>query len=380
MNFITFLDEKSFKNTPNIKFNININNKRKNMKNIAKLFLVILTTVSFTVSALVSSAFAGDLAVTGGATATYSIGGAHQSNSKGLGVSNEVDFTATGELDNGYAWKWQAQMDNATRVNDDTRMELTTPYGLVGMYISEGGLSSEAAYGAGAMGPGSDYQNPMTIVFNYDVDSYNSVQYHLADGILPYGITAKVAYVPNLSGAAGDSAKTAGAVETNAVGSEAWMYRVDIKPVDGLSIGADYFNASPTTGARYDQESGNAYAKYVMGPVTVGFAKSAAVPIVAKGSETSFYETDAYGIQFAVNEALSVSWGTEKSEKSTRTAVAAGATVGTKATVESVVDHIQAAYVIGGATLGVAVADASDSDYTAGREEKMTKFSIAMAF
>ncbi len=345
------------------------------MKNIAKVLLVILSTVSFTMSA-----FAGDLSVTGGATATYKIGGAEQSNSKGLGVSNELDFTATGELDNGMAWKWQTQLDDASTVNDDTRMELTTPYGLVGMYISEGGLSTEASYGAGVMGPGSDYSAPMTVVFNYDVDSYSNLQYHTAADMLPFGITAKVAYVPNLSSSAGDSTKTSGAIETNAVGSDAIMYRVDASPLDGLSIGASYFNASPTVGARYDQESGGAYAKYVMGPITVGYGREGATPIVAKGSEVTYYETDSYGIQFAVNEALSVSYGVEKSTKSVRTAVAAAATAGTRVDVESTIDHIQAAYVIGGATLGVAMAESSDSDYTAGVDENQTIFSLAMAF
>ena len=117
-----------------------------------------------------------------------------------------------------------------------------------------------------------------------------------------------------------------------------------------------------------------------MGPITVGYGKEGATPIVAKGSEVTYYETDSYGIQFAVNEALSVSYGVEKSEKSTRTAVASAATAGTKASTESVIDHIQAAYVIGGATLGVALSEASDSDYTAGRDENQTIFSIAMAF
>ena len=162
--------------------------------------------------------------------------------------------------------------------------------------------------------------------YGSNISSYNNIQYHTAADMLPFGITAKVAYVPNLSSSAGDSTKTSGAIETNAVGSDAIMYRVDASPLDGLSIGASYFNASPTVGARYDQESGGAYAKYVMGPITVGYGREGATPIVAKGSEVTYYETDSYGIQFAVNEALSVSYGVEKSTKSTRTAVAAGAT------------------------------------------------------
>jgi hypothetical protein len=345
------------------------------MKHITKITLVILTSFAFTLSA-----FAGDLQVTGAAKASYKIGGADKNNSKGLGVSNELDFSATGELDNGYTWSWQTQLDDAGTVNDDTKLTVTTPMGMVGMYITEGGMSKELGYGIGAMGPGSDWAGPMTIVWGYDVSSFNNVQYSLPAGMLPYGIGATIGYVPNLSDAQGASFKAEGSVETNAVGSDAIMYNLTAAPVDGLSIGAAYFNASPTTGSRYDQESGDVFFKYSMGPFSVGAAKSAAVPYVAKGSETTFYETDSYGVQFAVNDQLSLSYSKEASEKSTRTAVASAATVGTKASVESKITHIQAAYTIGGATLGFAVADASDSDYTAGVDEKVSTFTVAMAF
>jgi hypothetical protein len=323
------------------------------MNKITKIFLVILSTVSFTLSQV----SAGELAVTGGATATYKIGGADGSAGKGLGVSNELDFTASGELDNGFTWTWQTQLDGASTFNDDTKMVVGTDYGSVAMMISEGGLSSELGYGIGAMGVGSDYTGPMTIKFGTDVDNYNSLQYHMPAGMLPYGIVAKVAYVPNLSSTAGSSAKADGAVETNAVGKDATMYRVDAEPMAGLKIGADYFNASGSFATRYEEESASAYAKYSMGAFTVGIAQSGYSPTVNTGTESTFYETNMYGIQFAVNDALSLSYSQEKTQKSVRTAVANAATVGTKVELESTIDHLQAAYVMGGATLGVAFAD-----------------------
>ena len=345
------------------------------MKKITKITLVILTSFAFTLSA-----FAGDLQVTGAAKASYKIGGASKDASKGLGVSNELDFTATGELDNGFTWKWQTQLDDATVNNDDTHMSLTTPYGTTGIFITEGGLSTELGYGVGAMGPGSDYVGPMTIVWSYDVSSYNSVQYHTPSGMLPYGITVKAAYAPNLSSTQGASFKAEGAVETNAVGADASMIQISASPMDGLSVGADVFRAPSTTTGRYDQESANAYVKYSMGPFTLGAAKSGAQPLVLAGSESTNYETDSYGVQMAVNDALSISYSIEKSTKSVRSAVASAQTVGKKVDTESKIDHIQAAYTIGGATVGVALADASNSDYTEGRNEKVTVFSLAMAF
>jgi hypothetical protein len=104
------------------------------MKKLLKISLVILTSLSFGLSA-----FAGEMTVTGTAKATYNI----QSNDstagnnlgKGLGVANELDFTASGELDNGWTWTYQVQLDPGavstaatnTVDNDDTSLKIGTP-------------------------------------------------------------------------------------------------------------------------------------------------------------------------------------------------------------------------------------------------------------
>jgi hypothetical protein len=89
------------------------------MTKISKLLVGILF------SALVMApSYAGEMAVSGGATATYVTNGDDESAGKNLGISNELDFTASGELDNGYTWKYQVQLDGTTSANDDTRLEL----------------------------------------------------------------------------------------------------------------------------------------------------------------------------------------------------------------------------------------------------------------
>ena len=70
------------------------------MKNIIKTLIVMLSSIS-----LFASANAGELSVSGTAKATYNIeSGAN--NGKGLGITNELNFTAAGELDNGYTWSY----------------------------------------------------------------------------------------------------------------------------------------------------------------------------------------------------------------------------------------------------------------------------------
>ena len=92
------------------------------------------------------------------------------------------------------------------------------------------------------------------------------------------------------------------------------------------------------------------------------------------------YETDSYGVEIAINDQMSISYSQEKSEATTNNVIAAGSASGTKTKLEADIDSIQAAYVIGGATLGVAVTETSNADYVATKEEKVTVFSIAMAF
>jgi len=350
------------------------------MKKITKLFVVILSISSF----VLSTAGAGELSVTGGATATYKIGGADASTGKGIGVSNEIDFTANGELDNGFTWKWQTQLDDATTQNDDTRLEIGTGYGTVGFYISENDLSSKFGYGVGAMGPGSDYAGPSTVEHGVNMGSYNNIGYATPSGLLPNDVQIKVAYAPNLAAVQGASAKADGVENQASVGSNATQIKITATPAAGLSVGADYMTVGGSNNlVRYSQESGGAFAKYVSGPLTIGAARSIYQPTEGKtaaGGASTLYETNMYGAQFAVNDNLSVSYSEERSAKQTTTSMSTTKVITSTDDIVMKIQHLQAAYVYGGATLGVAIAEADDADYTVSKKEKTTTFSVAMAF
>ena len=69
------------------------------MKNIIKTLIVMFSSIS-----LFTSVNAGEVGVSGTAKATYNILSGKTNVGKGLGVANELNFTASGELDNGYTW------------------------------------------------------------------------------------------------------------------------------------------------------------------------------------------------------------------------------------------------------------------------------------
>jgi len=352
------------------------------MTKISKLFLSILSS-----ALLISPSFAGEMAVTGGATATYVTSGDDGSEGKTIGISNELDFTASGELDNGYTWTYQVQLDGATTANDDTKLVLGTDYGTIGIYNTEGGLSQELVHGVGALGTGYDYVSPSSFQAGYDVSSYSNIQYHLPSGVLPFGAGVKVGYAPNLGATTQIGAGGSAPVTANGVGGGLEMITVSLAPIDGLSIAGDVARTVNQTGATglggvEAGVSANVGAKYTMGQFSVGYTEGAYQPAIASG-EITYYENKSHGIQFDVNEALSVSYNMDKSEKNVRAAVSAtggGAQAGTKTLVTMEQESLQLAYTTGGATIGIAQAEVDNADYTAGKKETQSVVSLAIAF
>ena len=113
------------------------------MKNITKILLTIFASVAIT-----TASFAGALNVTGDAKASYNIQSADGSDNnngdkgKALGITNEITFSATGELDNGWAWKYQTELDSGAETTsgagiDDSQIVFTTDYGTVGLMVSD---------------------------------------------------------------------------------------------------------------------------------------------------------------------------------------------------------------------------------------------------
>ena len=353
------------------------------MKKISKLLVGILFS-----ALVVAPSYAGELTVTGGATATYAIGGDSAGAGKSLGISNELDFSASGELDNGYTWNYQVQLDGASTANDDTRLEIGTDMGTVGFYVSEGGMSKEL-HGVGALGAGFDYASPANGTAGswktgYDVDGYSNIQYHTPAGMLPFGSQIKLGYVPDMNDTTMLSAKedNGSTPASQATGRNLTQVAVTASPIDGLSLQGDVAQTSNETGVAISTEEGvsaNLGAKYTMGQVTVGYVEGGYQPAVAS-SELTYYENKFMGIQFDVNDQLSVSYNVDESNKNTRAKVAVAKTAGTKTEVEMEQKSIQLAYTTGGATIGIHQADVSNSDYTAGRDEKQTIVSLAVAF
>ena len=359
-----------------------------------KAMLVALTAFSFSI------AQAGDLTITGSAKASYAITGSDSATAvveqgKGLGVTNEFSLSASGELDNGMTWAYAQDIDGAT-AQDDGKLTLTSGFGTLGVFISEGGLDTDNTASQSVVSRPSDTSYNEGMFDSFDLSGANTIQYHMPADLLPFGIVGKVAYAPAASsGAALNDFKATGAAnlgsftaataafnstaapfgQTSAMGRTAMHYQVKAAPVDGLAIGADYVDYKDVAGAlSQEPESGSYYATYAFGPATVGYSKNfASFAIGVAGTDlTESVEGTKYSIAFNVNDDLSISYEKEKSDPDNQTAATANVEI------ESV--GIQAAYTMGGMTLAVAMNEHQNARYTTGLDVKDTVFTVAMAF
>jgi len=357
------------------------------MNKLNKILVAVLS--SLLVSA---SAFAGELAVTGSAKASYVInGGQGDNNAKGLGVSNELKFAATGDLDNGFTWSYFMELDGndgGAHDNDDSQLQIGMgDMGTISINDSEGGLSVETGFGIGAVGTGADYANTDSFVgYAEDVSGNGNIEYATASGMLPFGIMAKVAYVPNNSDGDNNSYKSTGG--QNAAGPSGQtntMYQLKASPVDGLNVGAAYKSADGQSGTvSQDYEAGGMFANYAMGNFKVGVGKQYyAVPLTGKvGGGAHSYITDQIGIEMALNDAVTISYSKEQSNRKSYGAAinaAAGASPFTRTEITFEAEHLMASYDIGGATLGITSVDGTNTNYAAG-DATHTVVSLAMAF
>ena len=345
------------------------------MKNITKILFVAITSLS-----MMFSVNAGELTVNGSAKATYNAtSGVAQDN--GIGVTNELNFTASGEMDNGYTWSYSMELDPSTTGsgqanNDDTQLSLTmNDMGTIKVCVSECGNNKKYKFDQSAYTNMSDVGTTYGITYPGASGDANkaTMQYHTPE--LPFATVVAAAF--STTSADGSSGNATG---TTANGDSMNEYSLTSAPIDGLTLHAQYydFNAYDDGVTTNDQsEEGGAYAAtYALGNATIGYGKSFKAPAIleavrAAGATTvEYYENTGLSIGYAVNDDLSVSYTQETSEPNYMTSTTVGYDIE--------MDSIQLAYSLGGATLSIARADVENVSYV--QNDDLTETIIAMSF
>jgi len=341
---------------------------------INKIIAALLATVLFSTASI-----AGELTVTGTARASLntagsdSTAGKSESGGRTLAIENEFVFGASGELDNGTAWKYSVQLDQGEI--DDSAITLTSGWGTVGLFGTAGGLNFKHGGSQNAIGYGSQIGNDglADATDPTDIGGVNNIQYHTPAGLLPFGIVAKAAI-----GAAGSDTSKPGDSPIGGSGGvrDAQNYSIEAAPIDGLKIGATYYTDKPATDTNakgQDHEDGAYYVSYAFGNFGLGYSKAYAAPNLASTPATTinYYETDSYSVGVKVNDAMSLSYGYEKSHANKHE---------NAAEYDAKITTIQTAYTMGGMTLAAAYKTIDNADYVQNADQTEAHLILTLAF
>ena len=305
------------------------------MKNITKLGLTALAG-----SLVASTAFAGDLSVTGSAKISHASADEDEVQGNSFSNSKGITFTGSGELDNGYTVSTTYVMTNAAFSNSTVTIDMGD-MGTVGLWNNSSG--------AGIVKYADMMPTAGEQVWDDSDTDDNGLPNHDNDNMLGYNGTfgdlgISLAYVNGGSGA-----KDGGASDSS------WV--LTYQAMDGLELGVGQGENGNT------QDLQTIYGKYTHGAVTVGYQMSE----VDNANSSADEDTTAYSASIAVNEDLSVSIG--------RHSVDMG-----PGTTEEVSTGISASYVMGSTTIGFVANSTEDVAGSAGNDDSYREISLSFAF
>ena len=327
------------------------------MINIKKIGLTALAG-----SLVAVSAYAGELSVSGGAKMTYTADTGNEdaaADGNRFGLQKSIGFTGSGELDNGHTVSLAHYMAATGALSstiltydmgDMGKLKYAEVSQSLGMEIIDDltptadeeiwngldteGSSNETPVGRASLG---------NTGFNY---TYSAID----------GVQVDVGYAPKTLGGSNDDGANSGAGANRSSSSVAVQYT-------GIE-GANLFFGTGEAGAATSDSDVDIYGfTYALGPITVG-AQRTDIDYTAANSDL---ETDMFGVSFAVNDNLSISYGESETSKD-------------GSTVDQEISGFSIGYSMGGMTLKAHKNKGEKLANTADNESEHTEIALSFAF
>ena len=295
-------------------------------------------------TALVSSAsVAGDMAVTGSAIMTFA-GNNNTDTGNGWSMSDTMTFTGSGDLDNGWSMTFSHAIDAGA--NDSNSIKIDT--GDMGVLTFAGlGGSGPVAANDDVMPTANEESYANTAGTKTGAASGasgdNGFNYTLPE--LMEGVAMEVYYLPSAAGS-----------------TSSFEYGITYTGIEGLTLG--YAGGDNEVTATNTKESTNLWAKYTIDSFTLGAQRN------ETDNQTANTDSDfaGYGISYAVNDELSISYGVstvehENTSKEDQDAAA-----------------VSFSYVTGGMTISGSMSDVDNVGGTASVDNSGYELNVTFAF
>ena len=317
-------------------------------------------------SLVATSAFAGELSLSGGAKLSYvtKSGTLETTNvvASGYAMDQEISASGSAELDNGFTISLSHGMKGMNANGSDTS-SLTLDMGDMGTlgyndtdgHYGLAGLEDKMpmAYEQANDGLGTT-ATPATMA---KMASGQGFGYSTSVG----GASVSIGYSDNLGASTDrtDGGQDVTATSVDSSSSVAVTYAVE-------DMGLTVFGGVGTEGQADGKELDHSTigATYAFGPATVGYQINDEDDSATGGTD---YETEIYAISFMVNENFSISYGEHNTEKS-----------GTS--VDQEAESIQASYSMGGMTVNIKDSEMTGVAHTATNTHETTEVILIFAF
>jgi outer membrane protein OmpU len=310
-----------------------------------------------------------DIVLSGSSEFTYSsnsgsTGGVNANSGNPFGMSNDINITGSGELDNGFTYSVNTNFAGQDMAADSSILKIDMgDLGTLGFDQGSGafGISTlenkvptayeEADHGVGTLGHGID------AVGNTNVIGYsNTFQ----------GVGISLQLNPDVSTQAAQGTQAGSTSGEGKTGSNWNMALTTAMPgVDGLTLAAGYSDTD-NDGTVTDNSEVTAALNYTIGSLSVGYQQS---EVNNNGGSTGA-KVEAYGIAFNINENLSLSYSINDNEK----------TNASSAHVTEESKGYQAAYSMGSASVRVAFNEADNVGGVTAAKAENTEISLSLAF
>ena len=333
----------------------------------------ILVALSFLFA--ISTAHAGELTVTGNMEATYQ-SEAESNTGNPIGMDRELKFAGSTELDNGITVSVM-QDTNDSLTYGNSQISFGNVGGVATVYVGSDSdpvdaiddLTPSAYEEANGSGSGTyvdvgGLAGQMGIGFKFDIPvlgAFNYKHYPKIDG--NKNTDNQASAVTN----AGVGSAYSASLKTN-LG--------DLPAVGGflggavLTLGVGEEETSTVTNTT-DATDATAALTFSAGQFSFGYQKKYADQgQTAAATDALFYKDDVYGIAYAINDNLSISYNRYESQRHSVTA-----THNTQDT-----DAINIGYTVGGMTIGFQDASTDDANYTLNSKDDTRTLGVSVAF
>ena len=360
------------------------------MNNLKKIGLTALAGSLVTLGAT-----AGELSVSGGINTTLKFGKGGGNTSRSIGSDRDFAVTGSGELDNGTTFSMTSTSNDTFGLSSSTTTITTPSFGSFMIGTGTGGLSGKydeevpTAYEQVSDGKDTASNKVGDFLDNNHI-SYTSPTFEMMGA----SITAHLEYSPQASdGAVNDG----GSVSYNATVGAGKGAGITIG-YEGLTVGvygAERDRTVPQVAAasgnyETDEFNGVWYAKYTMGPVSVGYSEFyldagvtssvvATTSAATRRSSGGLYTGDQMSIAFNVNDNMSISYTTSDETYDNQDDAATAVT--TDDDVTETIDAIQVAYSMGGMSVkayNMEVTNPAQDDDAA--DQSVTEIALGFAF